>query len=189
MKNKFNIIIIVFLIIFVGIYYFKNNKLNSNILEENIIEISNTENIVSEEKEEIIKVHILGEVNNPGMIELKMGDRVYDAIEKAGGLTELADMSKINLAYILSDGEKIIIPNINDIEFQEEYEVENKKININVASKEELQTLNGIGESIAEEIINYRNKNGKFLNIEDIKNVAGIGENKYEKIKDNITIK
>ena len=193
MKIKFKIILIVLLIVVLGIMYFKNKEKNYiSVVEENIVENNIVEEDIQSEgmNEELIKVHILGEVNSPGMIELKVGDRVYDAIEKAGGTTELADISKVNLAYILSDGEKIYIPSINDtndVGMQEEFK--SGKVNINTASKEELQSLSGIGESIAQEIVNYRNKNGKFSSIEDIKNVSGIGENKYEKIKDNITVK
>lgn len=98
----------------------------------------------------------------------------------AGGLTEEADISKINLAYILSDGEKIYIANINDEDIQNTEEnmqsSQAQKININTASISELTSLNGIGESLAKSVVEYRKKNGKFLKIEDIKNVSGIGD-------------
>ena len=142
-------------------------------------------------EDDSIKVHITGEINNPGLIELTSGDRILDAIEKAGGVTDMADTSKVNLAYILSDGEKIYIPSINDeddVEFIEG-STTNSKVNINTATLEQLQTLNGVGESIAQSIIAYREENGKFSSIEEIKNVSGIGDSKFEKIKDYITVK
>lgn len=97
----------------------------------------------------------------------------------------------MNLAYILSDGEKIYIPSVNDEEGVEYIQSSsgNAKININTATQEELETLSGIGESIAQSIIEYREQNGKFTSPEDIKNVSGIGDAKYEKLKDEICVK
>lgn len=121
-----------------------------------------------------------------------MGSRISDAIEKAGGLTTLADVSKINLAYILEDGEKLYIPSINDEE-DVEYLLSEKsgssKININTAKLEELQNIPGVGPSIAQAIIDYREENGKFMNIEDIKSVTGVGESKYKKMEEYIKVK
>ena len=124
----------------------------------------------------------------------------------AGGLTEDADISNVNLAYVLDDGVKIKIPSNLDIDItedpittengeniiEEETISKNKEessLNINKATKEELQNLPGIGQELASRIVDYREQNGKFSNIEDIKNVSGIGESKFEKIKDLITIK
>lgn len=121
-----------------------------------------------------------------------MGSRISDAIEKAGGLTASADVSKINLAYILEDGEKLYIPSINDKE-DVEYLLSEKsgssKININTAKLEELQNIPGVGPSIAQAIIDYREENGKFMNIEDIKSVSGVGESKYKKMEEYIKVK
>lgn len=164
----------------------------------------NKEELVENEDEYKIVIHITGEVNNEGVIKINEGDRISDAIEEAGGLTEEADIDRINLAYQLEDGQKIYIPNKNDKEIEEyiedgvdeivlqEYSENTRKsniININKADVEELQSLNGIGESLAESIIAYRDENGKFKKVEDIKNVTGIGESKYEKIKDSIKVK
>ncbi len=196
--NKKNILIFTIIAIIVIIIVIKNNLQNEDDYElnyENFVVSSDNEVQKTEEKMEnqdnLIKIHITGEVNNQGVIELKAGDRIIDAIEKAGGLTDLADTSKVNLAYSLSDGEKIYIPSINDEEGINFIETENKnsKININTATLEELDSLSGIGESIAQSIIDYREENGKFQTIEDLKNVSGIGEAKFEKIKENITVK
>lgn len=163
-----------------------------NVIEEN--EVEEKEN----EMEEKIIIHITGEVEEGGIIELEKGARISDAIEEAGGITEEADLSNVNLAYSLSDGQKIKIPNIN--EKNEEAIVEEKagdniiieenkeeeKININKATQTEIETLPGIGPSTALKIINYRNEHGKFKNVEDIKNVPGIGDTKFENIKEYI---
>lgn len=191
--NKKNLIIFGIIAIILIIMFVRNKFENTNEIElnyENIVTTSE-ENIVEEVEDNSIKVHITGEINNPGLIELVSGDRISDAIEKAGGVTSLADTSKVNLAYMLSDGEKIYIPSINDEEGVEyiQSSSQNTKININTATQEELETLTGIGESTAKSIIEYREQNGKFATIEDIKNVSGIGDAKYEKLKDEITVK
>ena len=163
--------------------------------------------ISNQEEEELIYeeivVHITGEVVNEGIIRIKKDSRLVDVIEKAGGTTKEADLSKINLAYQVKDGQKIYIPNMNDKENEiQEYitggagnniiieEKENEsKVNINTANQTELETLSGIGPSTALKIINYRNENGEFKKIEDIKDVPGIGESKFENIKENICVK
>lgn len=159
--------------------------------------IQNEEEVIDEE----IIVHITGEVKNEGIIKIKKDSRLADVIEEAGGTTEEADLSKVNLAYQVKDGQKIYIPNINDKKIQEyiteeagdsiiiEEKERKSKVNINTATQTELETLSGIGPSTALKIINYREENGKFKKIEDIKNVPGIGEAKFENIKEEICIK
>lgn len=213
-KNKkiISIIIAIIILIVIGIYFIINNfeknknefEISNIEFEENKIENINAE---IEEKSQII-VHIAGEILNPGVISLDEGARIIDAINKAGGITNEADLSKVNLAYILEDAQKIYIPNVNEKEIIENMSSEivksgstqensntgeklknGEKININTATQKELQKLTGIGESIALRIINYRKENGKFNTIEDIKNVSGIGESKFNKIKNNIIVK
>ena len=144
-----------------------------------------------------------------GIVKIKEGSRLYEAIEMAGGSNQDADLSKINLAYALSDGQKIYIPKVGEViseqsEFSEYITsgfgnnglVEDKnglanggeKVNINTANQTELETLPGIGPSTAQKIIDYRSKKGKFETIEDIQNVKGIGDGKFEEIKDNICV-
>ena len=158
---------------------------------------------VSEEEEatESIYVHITGEVQSPGMYELEQGARVQDAIDAAGGFTDEALDTSINLARELTDGEQIVVANENDTtttstdsssttssETTSDGSVVNGKININLADSETLQTLNGIGEVLASSIIAYREENGSFGSIEEIQEVSGIGEKRYENIKDYITV-
>lgn len=187
------IIAIVGIIKAVDIYYEKNNT------EQ--ISISNfIENETEDEKDNTkIKVYITGEVKNQGVIELEEGDRIADAIEKAGGQTEQASLKNVNLAYQLEDGQKIYIPNINDTETEiiddgasgvvDDATIKQTVVNINKADEKELQSLNGIGESLATSIVKYRKENGKFETIEDLKNVPGIGDSKFENIKEYIKVK
>ena len=141
-----------------------------------------------------IYIHLDGAVKKRGLIELKEGDRLETAITKADGLLENADLRYVNLAMILSDGEKIYIPTTEElvdynsgVSYIPELQVQ-RKININTASLEELQNIPGVGPSTANNIINHRTKNGKFKKIEDIKNVSGIGESKFESMLEYISI-
>ncbi|MDY0234665.1 MAG: ComEA family DNA-binding protein [Gudongella sp.] len=138
-----------------------------------------------------IMVHISGEVYNPGIYELIIGDRVVDVVNMAGGLTKQADLDRINLAKKINDEDKIYIPGLDEegsisIEMGTNTQ-ETGKININIASSADLQSLPGIGEVIAGRIVEYR-KTSKFKNIEDILDVSGIGDAKFEAIKDMISI-
>lgn len=205
-KNKKYVIIgLIFCVLIIAIIIVKQFDTEEKETLDLISIEENTENTetVEEEKDYKIVIHITGEVNNEGIIEIKEGGRISDAIEEAGGLTKEADLERVNLAYELEDGQKIYIPNKKDKDI-EEYVTEGVDdivlpdelskagdglVNINKASSEELQELDGIGEALAENIIAYRENNGKFKNIEDIKNVSGIGDSKYEKIKDNIKIR
>lgn len=192
---------VIVIIVIGGVIYYNHCKENNSI-NENTEEIYYETKEKTEEQENFIVIHITGEIKTPGIIKIKENSRLADAIEAAGGLTENADINKINLAYIISDGQKIYIPNINDKTEDyvnseagngviiENMESNNKKlVNINTATQAELETLTGIGASTALKIINYRKENGKFNNIEEIKNVSGIGEAKYEVIKNNICVR
>ena len=163
-----------------------------------------------------IMVDIKGEVVNPGIYTLDDNQRVIDVINMAGGITKNADTSVLNLSKKLKDEMVIIVysyyevknfsyvkevekkvqtecsKGINDVEndacIDSSSEEESSVISINTATKEELMTLTGIGEKKAEDIIKYREENGEFTSIEDIKNVKGIGDSLFEKIKDYITL-
>ena len=201
-------VIIIIVVVIIGFIVWKlYNKSESFSSEEALISDKNTlSESKNEEEEDMIIVHITGEVKKPGVVKIKQGSRIEDVISAVGGLTENADISNVNLAYIVEDGVKIKIPSVNEDDNTDEYissdsgknviisdEKKEKAntiiVNINTAPQTELEQLPGIGASIATRIIDYRNKNGKFKAIEDIKNVTGIGESKYEKIKDNIKVK
>lgn len=196
-----------------------NNKYNNiEIIKE--FENSNIEKVEEKEDKQIkFNVDVKGAVKKPGVYKIDNNLTVNDVINIAGGLTENADTSVINLAKKITDEMVIIIytkeevkksnivdtvikvvekecicPNIqNDgclnTEIKEEItnKENNKLVNINTATIEELQTISGIGESKAKSIIEYRTNNGNFKNIEDIKNVEGIGDKLYETIKIYIT--
>lgn len=155
------------------------------ILPKDEVVIKNNENV----EEEFIFVHIEGAVNEPGLIKVKYGTRLYELIEEAGGETDDADLSRVNLASIVSDEQKIVIP--EKVVFDEDFADDEENggiVNINTASKEKLTTLTGIGDSTAEKIINYREENGYFNSIEDLMNVPGIGESKFNSLKNDITV-
>lgn len=194
-------IILIFIYNKANVKQFVEHEDSIMLAENNIITSDETKN--KEDSKQIV-VHIAGEVNKPGIVKLKEGERIEDAIEKAGGLTENAEIKNVNLAYILEDGVKIIIPKkdedaVENIISEESgkniilEEISNSEkfnlININKATQSELEKLSGVGASLASKIIDYRNKNGKFSSIEDIKNVAGIGDSKYSAIKDYICVK
>lgn len=190
-KREWIIIVIIAFIsgIFLGNYAFKkNNDYSLNI----------------ENQYQKIYVHIIGEIKYPGVYEMEAGDRVFQLVEKAGGLTENADISSINLSKKLVDGEKITIfakktsvvtenlsssGNLNNNSFSTNTSTNSSNlININTASQKELEELPGIGPTLSQRIIEYREKNGYFQTIEDIKKVSGIGDKKFEAIKDLITV-
>lgn len=213
-KQKILLIIIsIALFIFLFIYIYKNlyeSENNSEIILNNDINQIQNEQVnekigIINEKEKVV-IHVVGEVNSPGVVTLEEGARIIDAINAAGGKTEEADLSKINLAYVVEDGTQIYIPRINENLNQVEListeagqsvvinnsnineEENNTKVNINTANKEKLETLPGIGETTAQKIIDYREQNGKFTKIEDLQNVSGIGEAKFNSLKDKITV-
>ncbi len=200
-KQKLIIIGICAIMVGVIIFYFYSKFSNSydDVIEaeteyENEIEEQTEDENDNNEDEDIIIVHIQGAVQKEGIIKIKEGNRIADVIEKAGGLKENASLKNINLAYMVEDGQKIYIPTQEEDKNQEinsdnTQNTVSNKININTATKEQLQALSGIGEATAESIITYRKENGKFQNIEDIKNVSGIGNSKFNKIKDEICIK
>ncbi len=139
-----------------------------------------------------IYIDIGGEVANPMLAKLPEGSRVEDAIQAAGGLTEDADLSNINRAEFLQDGQKVFVPALADTSQLVEAgagsvtETANTKVNINTADSTQLQTLNGVGPATAQKIIDYRTSNGRFSKIEDLKNVSGIGDKTFEKLKNYI---
>lgn len=153
-----------------------------------------------------IFVDIGGAVKTPMLAELPDGSRVDDAIRAAGGLKKEADMTNVNRAEFLVDGQKVFIPSFaideegNIIENAASFDASGTadsgagaadpsgKVNINTADSAQLQTLNGVGPATAQKIIDYRDSSGRFTSIEDIKNVSGIGDKTFDKLKDHICV-
>ena len=202
-KQKIIIGIILAIVAIILLNYVYSRESNNSQEIENLTtkESSEVNQNTEEEKKEIV-VHVAGAVQTEGIIFLQEGDRISEAIEKAGGTTEEADMSQINLATQLEDGMKVYIPkkgeevetqtasqiNLAQETTKQNTQKQTSKININKATQGELETLPGIGPSTASKIVAYREENGKFGSIENIKDVSGIGDAKYNSIKDLITI-
>jgi competence protein ComEA len=144
--------------------------------------------------EKPVIVHITGAVPRPGVYALPQGARVQDAISAAGGFLAEAEKTQINLAALLEDGEKLDVPFLEGASpvlatpGPTVVAAETPLININTASAVELDALPGIGPSLAQRIVDYREQNGPFLTIEDIINVPGIGPGNFERFKDQITV-
>ena len=160
-------------------------------------------------------VHICGEVVMPGVYEMEEGSRIFQVVKRAGGFTERAASQYLNMAQIVSDGMKIVVPDGESLEGARRYGIDpasgsadgvgagivvpgtnaagygsaaKEKVNLNTATREELMTLKGIGEAKADDIIAYRESHGGFQKIEDIKKISGIKNAAFEKIKDDITV-
>lgn len=167
---------------------------------DEIVEKSEEQKLIESFNGEIILCDISGAIINPGVYELKEGDRLKDIINLAGGLTEDADIEIINRARIIFDGEKIYIPRMAEREDDDILGLINKeannvniepassKININTAGLDELQSIPGIGPVTAQKIIDYRYTTGKFKSIEELKNISGIGEKTYKKMEEYVTV-
>ncbi len=171
----------------------KSIEINTNNSEKTTVMDKENESI--EEEKKFIYVHVKGQVNNVSVVKLEEGKRVIDAIELAGGATANANTEIINLAAILRDGQEVYVPsNEEDIPNIQSQIINNQsssmdnKININIATVDELQKLPGIGPATAKEIVSFREKNAEFKTIEDIMNVPGIAEGKFNRIKDLIEV-
>lgn len=159
---------------------------DSYVVEETITADTEKEEATSE----TYFVYVCGEVLSPGVYELPKNARIFEAVEAAGGMKDTASERAVNLAEPITDGLQIYVPSKEEAQvlIEQQQEKEAGLININTASSSELQTLPGIGESRAEAILDYREKNGGFTTIEDIMNVSGIKTSLFEKIKEYITV-
>lgn len=201
MKMKYKTIGVITIFMIIGVFILGKylmggiNELKKNDKEEIFVDEGTNESLANaesnQEKNKIV-VEIKGEVAKPDVYWLEEDSIVQDLLTLAGGLTGEADITSINRAEKLNNHDVLVVPNKNSNEgnnLRNNNDIlRNNLVNINKATEEELKTLNGIGASKATAIISYREKNGEFKKIEDIKNVKGIGESCFEKIKDKIRI-
>lgn len=146
-----------------------------------------------EEVTDLIYVQVSGAVNKPGVYGLPPGSRVFQALELAGGMTEEAQEKSINQAQKLEDGQMVWVLTVEEAAVQKVQQSESRseddgKVNLNTATKEELQTLPGIGEAKALSILAWREEHGSFAQIEDIMKIEGIKEGVFSKIKDSVKV-
>ena len=144
-------------------------------------------------EKDLITVDVKGAVKSPGIYDLLVGSRIHDAVQKAGGLTDNADSKSINLAQRISDEALVYVPTKEEATSQEAQSnasntKENKKVNLNKASLEELKQVKGLGGKRAQDIIDHRETNGKFKSVDDLKKVSGIGAKTVEKLKEYVTV-
>lgn len=209
--NKKKIIVFILILLICPIVLIIKDKLES---KEDIYVLTEKEKSLDEsmEEQEIkkeennitnkeITVYVSGAVNKPGIVTLNEGDRLATAVEKVGGTTQKADLNGINMAIKLKDEMHYIIPRIGEVVKDSESEVisygnfnqaessKTSQININTATIEELDKLPGVGEATANKIVNHRSESGEFKSIEEIKNVNGIGDKKFEEMKNLICVK
>ncbi|KUG04270.1 late competence protein comea, dna receptor [hydrocarbon metagenome] len=197
------IFILLILAFAAGIRYRAVNESNSSDKEISITDISSTTDLegqnAEEQEESLIQVYVCGEVENPGIYEVEAGSRLHEVVEMAKA-REGAELKYLGMARELMDGETIVVPAVGDssasmdsllyASSSSQTGINNGRVNINQASAEELANkLSGIGPVLAQRIIDYRTSHGPFQKIEDLQQVSGIGEKKYDGIKDSICVK
>lgn len=201
MKKKVigSLAIALFIIVITILGYIYSNNTNSNpdknedVFVENNVQQTNNKDKIKESGN--ITVYINGDVKNPGVYELPSSSRIGDLVKASGGFNKDADIYSLNLAKKLKDEDYILVNNKNNADNKVNLNAvkgnstDNDKININTASIEQLDSIPGIGKITAQKIIDYREKNGGFNNIEDLKNIDRIGDKTIEKIKDNIDVR
>lgn len=179
----------------------KSEKPDSNMPAVHNINTNHTSSSVSAtstsamSENVVIMVDIKGAVKKPGVYDITNAPRVQTAVAKAGGITSEADTVQVNLAQKLTDGQMVYVPTRGEVTTNTVADNkgstssgDSEKVNLNTATLTELQILAGIGEKKAEQIISYREAHGGFKNIDEIKEVSGIGDKRFETIQDNITV-
>lgn len=207
-KLYFRIGAIILILLCALFFYWKNNSGKNHVTKEDFLQIESldkNEESSSKDKSkedrvkgkeyngEMIFVDIDGAINKPGVYEVPIDTRVFQVIEKAGGLSEEADARNINKAEKVNDGERIYVSSKGEENHYYSGSIEENSskgilINLNTADKDKLQSISGIGPSTAEKIIDYRKNQGQFKTIEDLKNVSGIGDKTFDKIKNKIKV-
>ncbi|PAK45153.1 helix-hairpin-helix domain-containing protein [Peribacillus simplex] len=207
LKRKMTMITVAVAFVAGGIYFFSQQGEDPADMED-IFSVTakeaEMEQSVNESaaEPEIIKVDVKGAVKSPGIFTAQAGDRVIDLISSAGGFTEKADKDKVNFAQIIEDQMVIYVPEIGE---EDKGNLENIQVgtsgdavtkgtsgglvNLNTATQEDLQTLTGIGPSKATAILEYRETVGKFKEVDELKQVTGIGDKTFERLRDSVSVK
>lgn len=177
---------------------FSQTPAKESNLQTEVTTVSKDEKEDKNQKEEVVEqdlitVDVKGAVKSPGIYDLPVGSRINDAVQKAGGLTDNADSKSINLAQRISDEALVYVPTKEEATSQEAHSnasntKENKKVNLNKASLEELKQVKGLGAKRAQDIIDHRESNGKFKSVDELKKVSGIGAKTIEKLKEYVTV-
>jgi competence protein ComEA len=182
---------VVLIIIVITIFYIQLTSGKSSVVEfteEQVDELQNQENVVEMNNQiNYVIVDLKGAVERPGVYEVADTARVHDVVEMAGGLLENADSLTVNLAERVYDEMKIVVYEVGEPALEMDSPSE-QKVKINIATVEEIQTLEGIGPSKALAIVQYREEHGNFKTVEELLNVSGIGEKTLEKLKEHIRI-
>jgi competence protein ComEA len=187
----------VVILLVVGVIWFLNNPNPTNEeLSSWELTSSNSQQSVSSSKEtnQQVYVDVKGAVKIPGMYQAAATMRVWDVIALAGGVTDEADTKTVNYSQKVTDQMIIYVPKAGEVSVEkiepatEQSSDSSKKVNLNTATEAELQTVSGIGAKKAQEIVRYREENGPFKTVDDLKNVSGIGEKTVERLKDSLSV-
>lgn len=192
-KKWLGLVVIIGTVIF--LFFWKTNQHAGQTIMTTDVQVKDVEKkrkpkeLGTKEQKRTIVIDVKGAVFKEGVYEMKEGERVKDAVEKAGGFLPDAEIKKVNLAQVVQDQMLLYIPNKNE-PVQEGAASSKKegKVQINTASKEQLEKITGIGSRKAESILKYREEHGPFQKIEDLLEIDGIGTKSLEKIKDQIII-
>ncbi|EJQ67461.1 MULTISPECIES: helix-hairpin-helix domain-containing protein [Bacillus] len=192
-KKWLGLVVIIGTLIF--LFFWKTNQQTERSLITTEVQVKDVEKkskpkvLDTKEQKKIIIIDVKGAVFKEGVYEMKEGDRVKEAVEKAGGLLPDADVKKVNLAQMVQDQMLLYVPNKNEsVQEGTTFSKSEGKVQINTASKEQLEKITGIGSRKAESILKYREEHGPFQKIEDLLEIDGIGAKSLEKIKDQIII-
>ncbi len=193
--------IVILITLLVGIYLMVNKELRVDTTMWEETSLTTTAEVATdatkERAETMIYVDIKGAVKVPGIYQLKNQQRIWDALALAGGVSEEADTTQVNYAQKVKDQMIIYVPKKGEavaqsLETLQEsapaQQNQEEKINLNTATEAELQTISGIGAKKAQEIIRFRDEQGPFKTVEELKNVSGIGEKTVERLKDMLTV-
>lgn len=191
-KKWLGLVVIIVTVLF--LFFWKTNQHTERSVIATDVQAKDVEKkskpkILDAKEQKKILIDMRGAVVKEGVYEMKEGDRFKDAVEKAGGFLPEADIKKVNLAQIVQDQMILYVPNKN--EQVQDLATSSKgegKVQINAASKEQLEKITGIGSRKAESILKYREEHGPFQKIEDLLKIDGIGVKSLEKIKDQIII-